>query len=97
MPPGCPRPMRLAKRWTRTSELPRMNGVRRRNESAWLLPNDGSRTNHQLRRDMRRYEHDEEVDIVIVGCGAGGSVLAQRLARQGWDVVVLDAGTVLGS
>ena len=41
-----------------------MNGVRRRNESAWLLPNDGSRTNHQLRRDMRRYEHDEEVDIV---------------------------------
>ncbi len=69
-----------------------MNGVRRRNESAWLLPNDGSRTNHQLRRDMRRYGHDEEVDIVIVGCGAGGSVLAQRLARQGWDVVVLDAG-----
>ena len=69
-----------------------MNGVRRRNASAWLLPNDGSRTNHQLRRDMRRYGPDDEVDIVIVGCGAGGSVLAQRLARKGWRVVVLDAG-----
>ena len=69
-----------------------MNGVRRRNESAWLLPNDGSRTNHQLRRDMRRFDHDDEVDIVIVGCGAGGGVLAQRLARQGWEVVAFDAG-----
>ncbi len=28
----------------------------------------------------------------IVGCGAGGSVLAQRLARRGWKVVALDAG-----
>ena len=27
--------------------------VRARNESAWLLPNDGSRTNHRLHRDMR--------------------------------------------
>ena len=71
MPKGCPRPTRLTKVRT-TNEPSRMNGVRRRNESAWLLPNDGSRTNHQLRRDMRRYRRDEEVDIVIVGCGAGG-------------------------
>ena len=28
----------------------------------------------------------------IVGCGAGGSVLAQRLARHGWRVVVFEAG-----
>jgi choline dehydrogenase-like flavoprotein len=32
------------------------------------------------------------VDIAIVGCGAGGGVLAQRLARAGWSVVALDAG-----
>ena len=32
-----------------------MSGVRARNESAWLLPNDGTRTNHQLRQDMRRF------------------------------------------
>jgi choline dehydrogenase-like flavoprotein len=70
----------------------RRRGVQARNESAWLLPNDGTRTNHTLRRDMRRFDDDEEVDIVIVGCGAGGSVLAQRLARRGWSVVVLDAG-----
>ena len=30
-----------------------LRDVRARNESAWLLPNDGRRTNHQLRRDMR--------------------------------------------
>jgi choline dehydrogenase-like flavoprotein len=27
-----------------------------------------------------------------VGCGAGGSVLLQRLARAGWRVAALDAG-----
>jgi choline dehydrogenase-like flavoprotein len=66
--------------------------VRSRNESAWLLPNDGTRTNHGLRHDMRRFADDDEVDIAIVGCGAGGSVLAQRLARAGWKVVAFDAG-----
>jgi choline dehydrogenase-like flavoprotein len=66
--------------------------VRERNESAWLLPNDGTRTNHGLRRDMRRFDDTDEVDLVVVGCGAGGSVLTQRLARAGWSVVALDAG-----
>jgi choline dehydrogenase-like flavoprotein len=69
-----------------------MTAVRDRNASAWLLPNDGSRTNHRLRRDMRRFDDRDEVDIVIVGCGAGGGVLAQRLARAGWRVVAMDAG-----
>ena len=69
-----------------------MNRVGRRNESAWLLPNDGTRTNHRLRQDMRRFDHDEEVDLVVVGCGAGGGVLTQRLARRGWQVVAFDAG-----
>jgi len=69
-----------------------MADVRARNESAWLLPNDGSRTNHRLRRDMRRFAADDEVDMVVVGCGAGGSVLIQRLARAGWRVVGFDAG-----
>ena len=67
-------------------------GVQARNASAWLLPNDGTRTNHRLRADMRRYHDSDEVDIVIVGCGAGGGVLAQRLARAGWTVVAMDAG-----
>jgi choline dehydrogenase-like flavoprotein len=66
--------------------------VRERNESAWLLPNDGTRTNHRQRDDMARYGHDDEVDAVVVGCGAGGGVLTQRLARRGWKVVCLDAG-----
>jgi choline dehydrogenase-like flavoprotein len=66
--------------------------VRARNESAWLLPNDGTRTNHHLRTDMRRFDDDDEVDLVVVGAGAGGSVLTQRLARAGWRVVCLDAG-----
>jgi choline dehydrogenase-like flavoprotein len=41
---------------------------------------------------MRRYADTDEVDLCIVGAGAGGSVLAQRLARRGWRVVVLEAG-----
>lgn len=66
--------------------------VRDRNASAWLLPNDGSRTPHGLRRDMRRFGDDDELDLVVVGCGAGGGVLLQRLARAGWKVAALDAG-----
>ncbi len=41
---------------------------------------------------MRQYPDSEEVDLVIVGAGAGGSVLAQRLARRGWRVVIIEAG-----
>jgi choline dehydrogenase-like flavoprotein len=69
-----------------------LSAVRGRNASAWLLPNDGTRTNHQLRRDMRRFDDEDEVDIAIVGLGAGGGVLMQRLARAGWRVVGFDAG-----
>ena len=69
-----------------------MSRVRNRNESAWLLPNDGTRTNHALRRDMRRFDDRDELDLLVVGCGAGGSVLLQRLARAGWKVAALDAG-----
>jgi choline dehydrogenase-like flavoprotein len=66
--------------------------IRARNESAWLLPDGDTRTNHRLRRDMRRYADDDELDMVIVGCGAGGGTLLQRLARAGWKVAALDAG-----
>jgi choline dehydrogenase-like flavoprotein len=76
----------------RFSTLKMYDGVRSRNESAWLLPNDGTRTNHRLRRDMRRFDDSDEVDLAIVGCGAGGGVLLQRLARAGWNVVGFDAG-----
>lgn len=41
---------------------------------------------------MRRYATDDEVDLVVVGAGAGGSVLAQRLARAGWRIVIIEAG-----
>jgi choline dehydrogenase-like flavoprotein len=69
-----------------------MSSVRDRNGSAWLLPNDGTRTNHSLRQDMRRFTDSDELDLVVVGCGAGGSTLLQRLARAGWKVAALDAG-----
>ncbi|GAA5196267.1 GMC family oxidoreductase [Rugosimonospora acidiphila] len=67
-------------------------GVAARNASAWLLPAGQQRTNHRLRRDMRRYRDDDEVDAVVVGVGAGGGTLTQRLAHAGWRVVALDAG-----
>ena len=41
---------------------------------------------------MRRFSESDEVDYVIVGCGAAGGVLLQRLARSGFRVVALEAG-----
>jgi choline dehydrogenase-like flavoprotein len=60
------------------------------NDSAFLL--------HPHRRGipglerMARHADGDEVDLVIVGAGAGGSTLAQRLARRGWRIVVLESG-----
>ncbi len=41
---------------------------------------------------IRRFGEGEEVDYVIVGIGAGGGVLLQRLARAGFRVIGFDAG-----
>jgi choline dehydrogenase-like flavoprotein len=41
---------------------------------------------------MAHYQTADEVDMVIVGAGAGGITLAQRLARRGWRVVILESG-----
>jgi choline dehydrogenase-like flavoprotein len=60
------------------------------NDSAWLLHRD--RRGVPGRERMRRYEERDPVDMLIVGAGAGGATLAQRLARRGWRVVVLEAG-----
>lgn len=69
-----------------------MSGVRDRNESAWLMTRDGSRMQPGVRQGMRRFDDADEVDLVIIGCGAGGSTLLQRMARAGAKVVALDAG-----
>jgi len=60
------------------------------NDSAFLL--DQHSRAIPGRERMRRYGPGEEVDLLIVGAGAGGSTLAQRLARSGWRVVVLESG-----
>jgi choline dehydrogenase-like flavoprotein len=41
---------------------------------------------------MRRFGPRDEIDYVIVGLGAGGGVLLQRLARAGFRVIGFDAG-----
>lgn len=69
-----------------------MTSVKERNESAWLITRDGSRVEPRLRENMRRFADDDEVDLAIVGCGAGGSTLLQRMARVGARVVAFDAG-----
>ncbi|MBO0885782.1 MAG: GMC family oxidoreductase, partial [Acidimicrobiales bacterium] len=62
----------------------------RDNDSRWLL--DPHRRDLPGEDTMARYPDAETVDLVVVGAGAGGSVLAQRLARRGWKIVVLEAG-----
>jgi choline dehydrogenase-like flavoprotein len=59
------------------------------NDSAFLL--DVHRRAVPRER-MARYDDSYSVDLAIVGAGAGGGTLAQRLARRGWKVVVLEAG-----
>ncbi|HEX3616489.1 MAG TPA: GMC family oxidoreductase [Solirubrobacteraceae bacterium] len=60
------------------------------NDSAFLL--DQHSRAIPGRKHMRTFAHDQSVDMLIVGAGAGGSTLAQRLARRGWKVLVLEAG-----
>ncbi|HEX5146564.1 MAG TPA: GMC family oxidoreductase [Conexibacter sp.] len=62
----------------------------RGNDSAFLL--DPHRRAIPGRDAMARHPLHEPVDLLIVGCGAGGATLAQRLARRGWRIVVLEAG-----
>ncbi len=59
------------------------------NDSAFLL--DVHRRAVPQER-MARYDDAYAVDLAIVGAGAGGSTLAQRLSRRGWKVVVLESG-----
>src|SRR5437588_1324348 len=60
--------------------------------------NDSPGRLHQHKRGlqtldrMARYERDDEVDLLVVGAGAGGLTLAQRLGRAGWRIVVLEKG-----
>jgi choline dehydrogenase-like flavoprotein len=68
-----------------------VSAVRERNESAWLIP-ARPEENHRMQDGMRRYADTDEVDVVVVGCGAGGATMLQRLARAGWSAVGLDAG-----
>ena len=60
------------------------------NDSPWLL--DQHRRGLQNLDRMARYDLSQTVDLVVVGAGAGGVTLAQRLARAGWRVVILEKG-----
>jgi len=62
----------------------------RGNDSPFLL--DKHRRGLQNLDRMAGYRDEDVVDMAIVGAGAGGGVLAQRLARKGWKVVVLEKG-----
>jgi choline dehydrogenase-like flavoprotein len=60
------------------------------NDSPFLL--DKHKRGLQNLDRMARYPETAAVDLVVVGAGAGGTVLAQRLARKGWKIVVLEKG-----
>ncbi len=60
------------------------------NDSPWLL--DKHKRGLQNLDRMRRYGKQDAVDLLVVGAGAGGITLAQRLARAGWRIVILEKG-----
>ena len=60
------------------------------NDSPFLL--DKHKRGLQNLDRMARYAENETVDLLVVGAGAGGITLAQRLARKGWRIVVLEKG-----
>ena len=79
-------------------KLPSRHGIRSlargalrppENDSAFLL--DVHRRAVPRER-MARYDDAYPVDLVIIGAGAGGGTLGQRLARRGWKIVVLEVG-----
>ena len=73
------RPSRRAAMSSRGSLLKGVDRCRATTTRAWLL--DSHRRGLPNAATMRRYADGDEVDLVIVGAGAGGVVLAQRLAR----------------
>ena len=60
------------------------------NDSPFLL--DQHKRGLQNLDRMASYPESETVDLLVVGAGAGGVTLAQRLARKGWRVVILEKG-----
>ena len=60
------------------------------NDSPYLL--DKHKRGLQNLDRMAHYPLSEPVDLLVVGAGAGGVTLAQRLARAGWHVVILEKG-----
>jgi choline dehydrogenase-like flavoprotein len=60
------------------------------NDSSFLL--DPHRRGLPNLERMARYGESDAVDLVVVGAGAGGVTLAQRLARKGWRIVILEKG-----
>jgi choline dehydrogenase-like flavoprotein len=60
------------------------------NDSPFLL--DMHKRGLQNLDRMAHYSEREPVDLVVVGAGAGGITLAQRLARKGWRIVILEKG-----
>jgi len=60
------------------------------NDSPYLL--DMHERGLQNLDRMAKYPLSAPVDLVVVGAGAGGVTLAQRLARAGWRIVILEKG-----
>src|SRR5207248_2605178 len=78
--------------WKRSLGALNLVGRSRHGRAFVLLLRDEQEEIIREVQDRADADEADEVDLVVVGAGAGGSVLTQRLARAGWSVVVFDAG-----
>lgn len=75
----------------RLPDHPTMTSHEHRTEIAGMLPDRGGEQHLELQTRDRDWTWDEVTDVLVAGSGAGGVTGAYTAAREGLDVILLEA------
>ena len=83
--------------WTAEGYYAGPDEVRRRGDAAWRMIGYDPRMPPPVPRRpsaaaLRRPDPGEDFDVIVVGAGAGGGVVAQQVAEAGYTVLLLERG-----